>query len=183
MKRTLPAILLICLIVGCGSNDERLAKMAQDHDTQQAAQNRTMAELQKSVADGTKRLVEAEAESREKFQAMQENLRADQATVGEQRDKLEGERREIAQQRIRDPIIAASIVQVGLWLACLLPLVLAGYLVWAMRHTPSQDDAIVVEFLVTDMAAEHPLLLGPPTSPEPLQLPKPETAEPEPAAT
>jgi hypothetical protein len=64
---------------------------------------------------------------------------------------------------------------VGLYIACLLPLVLAGYLVYAMRHTASQDDAIVAEFLVTDIAAEHPLLLEPPTL-EPLQLPKAEVA-------
>lgn len=59
---------------------------------------------------------------------------------------------------------------------------MAGYLVYAMRHSPSQDDAIVAEFLVTDVAAKHPSLLGPlPT--EPLQLPEPENAEVETAAT
>ena len=109
MKRILPAILLICLIAGCGG-DERLVQMAKEHEARQAEQNLKMAELQKSVAEGSKRLVEAEAESRDKFLAMQDNLRADQATVGQQRDKLEAERREIAQQRIRDPIIAAAIV-------------------------------------------------------------------------
>jgi hypothetical protein len=184
MPRNLILILLALLLTaGCGSNDDRLVNMAQDHEKRQAEQNQRMAELQNQVAEGSKRLVEADAESREKFLAIQDNLRADQAAVGQQRDKLEVERREIAAQRIRDPIIAASIVQIGLWLACLLPLILAGYLVYAMRETTNQDDAIVAEFLVTDIAAEHPLLLGPPTSPEPLQLPKPETTEPEPAAT
>jgi hypothetical protein len=178
MKRILLAILLICLTTGCGSDDERLLKMAQDHEAQQAAQNQRMADLQKSIAEGSKRLVETEAESRDKLFTMQDNLRADQATVGEQRDKLEGERREIAQQRIRDPIIAAAIIQVGLCVACLLPLVLAGYLVHSMKHTASQDDAVVTELLVAELVSEHPLLLGPPKSPEPLQLPKPETAEP-----
>jgi small-conductance mechanosensitive channel len=173
--------LLICLIAGCGSDDAQLVQMAREHAAQQAAQNEKMAELQKSVADGSKRLVEAEAESRDKLLAMQDNLRADQATVGEQRDKLEGERREIAQQRIRDPIIAEAIVQVGLYLACLLPLVLAGYLVYSMRHTASQDDAAVTEFLVTDIVAEHPLLLGPPT--QKALLPKAEQVEAESAAT
>ena len=95
MKRILPASLLMCLIVGCGS-DDRLTQMAKEHEARQAEQNLKMAELQKSVADGSKRLVEAEAESRNKLLAMQDKLRADQATVGEQRDKLEGERREIA---------------------------------------------------------------------------------------
>ena len=180
MQRILPASLLICLIAGC-DDDARLVRMAKEHEARQAEQNLKMAELQKSVAEGSKRLVEADAESRDKLLAMQDNLRADQAAVGQQRDTLEGERREIAQQRNRDPIIAAAIVQFGLFLACLLPLVLAGYLVYAMRHTASQDDAIVTEFLVTDIAAEHPMLLGPP--PEPLQLPKPEDAELETVAT
>ena len=111
---------------------------------------------------------------------MQDNLRSDQATVGEQRDRLEGERREIAQQRVRDPIVAASIMQVGLVVACLLPLMLAGYLVYAMKNTTSQDDAAVTEFLVTELAAEQPLLLGPPGQ---ALLPKTEKAEAETAAT
>ncbi len=174
MKRILPASLLMCLIVGCGS-DDRLTQMAKEHEARQAEQNLQMAELQKSVADGSKRLVEAEAESRNKLLAMQDKLRADQATVGEQRDKLEGERREIAEQRLRDPIIAEAIVQVGLVLACLLPLVLAGYLVYAMKHTVSHDDAIVTEFLVADLVSEHPLLLGPPTQPR--LLPQTEDSE------
>ncbi len=105
--------------------------------------------------------------------------RADQAAVGQQRDKLEGERREIAQERIRDPIIAEAIVQFGLLLACLLPLVLAGYMVYTLRHTASQDDAVVAEFLVADLVAEHPLLLGPPT--QPALLPNAENSEVGPA--
>jgi hypothetical protein len=182
MKRILPA-LLISLIVGCGSNDEQLVKMANDHEGRQAEQNVRMADLQKQVAEGSKRLIEADAESRAKFLALEDNLRGDRAAIGQQRDALEADRREIAAQRNRDPIVAAAIIQVGLYIACLLPLVLAGYLVYAMRHTASQDDAIVAEFLVTDIAAEHPLLLGPPTSPEPLQLPEPEDAKLETAAT
>ena len=174
MKRILPVSLLICLIAGCG-DDERLVRMAKEHEARQAEQNLKMAELQKSVADGSKRLIEVEAESRDKLLAMQDNLRADQAAVGQQRDKLEGERREIAQQRLRDPIIAEAIMQVGLCLACLLPLVLAGYLIYALRHTASQDDAIVTEFLVADLVSEHPLLLGPPTQPR--LLPQAEDSE------
>jgi hypothetical protein len=180
MKQTLPAILLISLI-GCGSNDERLVKMANDHETRQAEQNQHMADLQKSVAEGSKRLIEADAVSREKFLAMQDNLRSDQAAIGQQRDALEADRREIAVQRNRDPIIAATIMEVGQYLACLLPLIFAGYLVYAMRHTASQDDALVAEFLVTDAVAEHPLLLGPPP-PMPL-LSAPDKVEAEPAAT
>ncbi len=179
MKRRLPASLLICLIAGCGSDDTRLVQLSKEHEARQAEQNLKMAELQKSVADGSKRLVEAEAESREKLLAMQDNLRADQAHVGQQRDTLEGERREIAAQRNRDPIVAAAIVQAGLFLACLLPLVLAGYLVYAMRHTASQDDAVVAELLVSELVSERPMLLGRPT--KPALLPKAESSEAKPS--
>jgi len=152
--------------------------MAKNTKPNKPPKNQRMAELQKSVAEGSKRLIETEAESRDKLLAMpRPTWRADQATVGEQRDKLEGERREIAQQRIRDPIIAEAIMQVGpLAWPCLLPLVLAGYLIYAMKHTASQDDAVVAELLVTELVSEHPLLLGPPPTQQAL-LPKAE-AEP-----
>ena len=189
MKRILPAILLIFLIAGCESDDRlmrmanehqgRLAQLSKEHEARQAEQNLKMAELQKSVADSSKRLVEADAESREKFLAMQDNLRADQATIGQQRDKLEGERREIAAQRVRDPIVAEAIMQVGLVLACLLPLVLAGYLVYTMKHTASQDDAVVAELLIGELVSEHPMLLGPP--PQPTLMLKPDDCEAEPS--
>jgi len=50
-------------------------------------------------------------------------------------------------------------------LACLLPLVIAGYLVWTTRHTADQDDAIVAELLVTELVSEHPMRLGPTQAP------------------
>ena len=74
MKRIVPASLLICLVAGCGGDDERLLRMAKEHEARQAEQNLKMAKLQKSVADGSKRLVEADAESRDKLLAMQDNL-------------------------------------------------------------------------------------------------------------
>lgn len=174
MKPIAIPILLTLLLAGCGSNDDRLVNMAQEHEKRQAEQSQQMARMQHEVAEGARKLVEEDAKAREALTTMQDKLRSDAAVIGQQRDALEADRREIAAQRNRDPVIAATIMQVGLYVACLLPLVLAGYLVYAMRYTASQDDAIVAEFLVTDIVAEHPLLLGP--RPEPLQLPKAEIA-------
>lgn len=168
MKHILPALLLIALTVGCGN--DRPVKMPNEPNAHQAEHNQRDAELQKQLAEGSKRLVEADAQSRDKFLAMQDHLRADQAA-------LEADRREIAAQRNRDPIVAAAIIQVGLWLACLMPLVLAGYLVWATKNTTDQDDAIVAEFLMADAVAEHPLL-GPPPKPGLLQLSQTANTEP-----
>jgi hypothetical protein len=178
MKRLL-TISLLLLIAGC-SNDDRLAQMAKDHESRQAEQNQHMADLQKQVAEGSKRLIEAEGESCNKLLAMQDNLRADQAAIGKQRDRLEDDRREIAAQRNRDPIVAAAIEQIGICIACLLPLVLAGYPIYATKHAASEDDAIVAEFLVTDLTGSKSLLLPPPEKP---LLPHLDQAETEPTET
>ena len=78
MKPLLPAILLIGLIVGCG--DDHPVKMPNVPNPHQAEQNQRDAELQKQLVEGSKRLVEADAQSRDKFLAMQDHLRADQAS-------------------------------------------------------------------------------------------------------
>jgi hypothetical protein len=127
MKPIVIPILLALLLEGCGSNDERLVNMAQDHEKRQAEQSQQMARLQHEVAEGARKLVEEDAKAREALTNMQDNLRGDQAKIGQQRDALEADRREVAAQRNRDPIIAATLMQVGLYIACLLPLILAGY--------------------------------------------------------
>ena len=161
MKPTVPAIpiILVLLMTGCQSKDERLVKMAEEHEKRQAEQNRQMAQLQQEVAAGSRRLVEADAEAREKLMALQEGLRMDQADVGRQRDQLEAERRDIAAQRNRDPIIASTLMQIGLILACLVPLVLCGYLIHSLRSA-GDSDATVVELLVEELVSERPKLLS-----------------------
>jgi hypothetical protein len=51
---------------------------------------------------------------------LQKELRADAAEVGKQRDTLEAERQQIAEQRQRDPLVAAAIMDTGLVLVCCL---------------------------------------------------------------
>ena len=56
-------------------------------------------------------------------------LHSERAGIGCQREEMEQERRNIAAQRHRDPVIARAIGAVGLTLACLLPLLLAAYVI------------------------------------------------------
>ena len=78
MKRIVPLIpILLTLMSGCESDDQRLVQMSREHEARQAEQNQHMAELHKQVAEGSKRLVEADAEARQKLAAMQDGLRAD----------------------------------------------------------------------------------------------------------
>lgn len=149
-------VTLMLTMAGC-DEDTQLAEMAERHLERQAEQNRQMADLQQEVAEGTRQLVEADARSREEMVALQRDLQADQAAVGQQRDQLEGERKELAAKRRLDPIVAAAITNVGLLAVCALPLVLCWYLLH-LRVEPA-DDQVVAEVLLRDLVSDRPLLL------------------------
>lgn len=138
------------------------------------------AQARQDVIELQRELVESEATAREKLleiqhdvaerdsagrQELNELQRQTQATAAaerqqldRQREGLESERRQIAQQRQRAPVIAAAITQLGLILACLAPLALAAYLLWVLRHG-SDDDAAVTELLVGEIVSDRPKFL------------------------
>ena len=90
-----------------------------DEDEQEKA-NRSQAQ----VAEASRELVQADAKARGEIVALQRDMQQGQADLGRQRDQLEKDRRQYADQRNRDPILANTILDVGTILACLLPLVL-----------------------------------------------------------
>jgi len=100
------------------------------------------------VAEASRQLVEADAKSRTEIVALQRDLQQGQTELGRQRDQLEDDRREFADQRNRDPIIANTLTTVGTTIACLLPLVLGT----------------LAEILVEEIATDKPVLLPPPSS-------------------
>jgi K+-sensing histidine kinase KdpD len=157
MKPVMLVVLLMLMIVGCTNSDERLVEMAREHAARQAESQRQMADLQKQVAQGSRELVENDAKAREHLTSLQHDLRTDQAEIGHQRDQLENDRREIAAQRHRDPIVAAIIMDVGIVLACLLPLALGIYVLRAACRAGESDGA-VVELLVQELVASEPRL-------------------------
>jgi hypothetical protein len=151
------AMTAIMTMSGCENENERLVEMAERHLEREAEQNRQMTELQADVAEGTRQLVEADAKAREELVVLQREVQSQRAEVDQQRDQLEAERRELAASRRLDPLIAAAITNVGLLLACLLPLVLCWYLLHR-RIEPANDD-VVAEVLLQDLVADRPLLL------------------------
>jgi hypothetical protein len=162
MKRvsvTLMATALIAVVIGC-DEDKRLVNALQDAADRQAEQNREIAYQSHQVAEATKAIVEADAQARKELAALQRDLQAEQAQINQQRDELESERREIAKQRQRDPIIAAAINNVGLILACLISLAVAGYLLYCLRDR--SDDQVVGEILIEELLSDDPVLLPPP---------------------
>jgi hypothetical protein len=153
-------------LVGCAGEGERVAQVAREAAQRQAEQNRQMALLQNQVAEGSRRLVEAEANARAEITAMQRDLQQSQAEVGRQRDLLEAERRQIAAERYWDGIVGNSIMAGAMLLACVLPLLLC----WALLRSSSHDgetDAALAEFLAQELVSAHPMLL-PGSTPPPL---------------
>jgi hypothetical protein len=160
MSKTRRAILAIAgLLSVLGCSDERLARMAQETTQRQAEQNEAMAEVSRESVQASGRLVETEGQARQELLAMQHDLQEQQAQIGQERDKLEAERRGLAGQRLWDSALAAAITDAVLVLACLAPLVLCWYVLRAVRG--ESNDAIVAEVLVEELASEKPRLLSP----------------------
>ena len=159
MNRPVPLILAAALLCAlCGCEEDELTKAAREAAKQSAEQQRQLAQMQAEVARGASQLVESDAKARAELAALQRDLQQDQTALGRQRDQLETDRREIAEQRHRDPLIAAAITSIGLILACLLPLLLC----WALLRRPPLDgeaEAALAEFLVQDLISDHPVLL------------------------
>ena len=128
-------------ITGCRTGkDDRLVEMAERHELRQAAQTQQANQLHREVT------------------AMQREVQSERSVIGQQRDQLEAERRSIATERRYDSLTAAAIVNIGLWLACLLPLVIA----WFVLRQPQSDadDQAIVELMLEDLVSDKPRLLS-----------------------
>lgn len=146
-KLFVPGLLILGLLLaaakGCESDDARVATLSQEAAVRQADQNREMA-----------RLVESQ-------QSLQKGLDDQRGHLDRQRTELEDERRAFAAQRVRDPILANALVGAVILAACILPLVLALY-VLRSAHRSESDDVALGELLVHELVAEDSLLLPPP---------------------
>ena len=135
--RRIPALLLVLTLVipicGCGSEPD----------------------------DRYEQLVEGDAKARREMAAMhrdlQTGLQSERKNIDRQHDELEKERRQIAAQRHRDPIFAQAIIQVGGYLAAVVPLALAFVLLRSLQH--EDPDAVVGELLLQEFTSERPLLI------------------------
>lgn len=116
------------------------------------------------LATVQKELIERDAQGREQLNALQQDVQAaardERQAIGRQRDGLEAERQKLAEERKTAPVVAAAVTQLGLIFACLLPLLLCGYLIYVSRQ-PDDADAAVAELLVGDLIDRQSSLLLP----------------------
>ena len=142
---------VLAVLPGCNKPDGRVADMAQQVTHEQAEQNQRVAEGSKAVAEGSKQLVEHDAKARREIVQLQQDLRQDQTEVGNQRDKLEDERKLIAGQRVQESRAGALCVGFAIILVCLAPLVLAGMSLiglWKSSTREEEREVLVEELTV-----------------------------------
>ena len=164
-KRTLRITLTLILLtsIGCNSNENsRVAELATQQLKRQADQNRRMSELQQEVASGSRELVEADANARQEMVTLQREMQTERNEIGHQRDQLEAERREIADRRNRDPIIAAAITRVAFVVVSLLPLLICWLLL--QQKVEPADKYEITELLLEDLDSAEPRLMPSATS-------------------
>ena len=133
--------LLALVGVGCSSGDERLVELSRESTERQAEQNRLVEANNRQVLEATNRLVEADAKSRTENIDLHRQIETERSGVHQQRDALEQERRQIAGERIRDPIIAESIRAVAGLIAAILPLLVCLFLLRGLFHKSDQEAA------------------------------------------
>jgi hypothetical protein len=163
MKKTPIVILPLLALVAAGcSPDERLAEFAQEATSQQARQNQAVTELNREASESHRRVVEAAERSRQDIAQLDRDLQ-------QQRDKIDGERKALADERHRESLLAPVLNTLSLMLVAALPLVLAAYLLHGLK---SQDEE-VSEALLQNLGSDAQLLLPQRETPA---LPHEETA-------
>lgn len=145
--------LVLAGLGGCSDPDIRLGELASQVTHEQAEQNQRIAEGSQAIAQGSQHLVEADAQARRELIDLQHSLRQDQVDIGQHRDALEAERKAIAGQRRTESAVASGMVIIGVFLACLSPLILAGIsLLGLWRETTREEEGeVLVEELVQSL--------------------------------
>ncbi len=164
MKHILQSLVpLILLLAGCG--DERVVKVAREADERQAKQNEQIA-----------RVVNEETAFRQQAAKLQNDLRADQAVIAQQRDALEIERKQLASQREWAAFYTPLLETGGVVAVVVAGLVYCSFVVvYGLRRGGDHE---IGELLLEDFVSHRPVLLPRlPASPVKLGLPSPERVE------
>jgi hypothetical protein len=159
--------LLLLGLVFSGCEDDQSQRDARLHAANQAAleaqrqQNQLVAAQSQALAENSREITAAAGAVLAREHEIRSQLDQQQQRIDAGRTDLENQRQLLAQQRQRDPVIAAAIQSVGLWLACTTPLLFGLYALRLMFRDDPQH-AAVAELLVTELVSDSPRLLTAP---------------------
>ena len=161
---------------------EKTAELSQGFIDAETKARKELLALQQQIVDADaqsradlqsihEQIVERDAEDRRELDELHPQAHASIAArtqvIDRERDLMEEERRQIAAERARAPVVAEAVKFVGGLIVCLVPLVVVIYLLRCLRSSGEADSA-VIEVLVEELVAERPRLLAGPTGPQAL---------------
>ncbi|MCA9125156.1 MAG: hypothetical protein KDB11_33505 [Planctomycetales bacterium] len=148
-SHTLGLMITLGTLSGCDTPDERLVRDLAETSREVVQQQQEIAKSHSELAEGSKRLVNAVADSRHEHQELQQTLQ-------QQSDKLDAERRAIASSRQRESLLVPVLETMGVLLVASLPLILCWYLLHSLRD--QADD--ISERLVSELVNQMPKLVA-----------------------
>jgi hypothetical protein len=146
---------LLATIIGCESQDARLASLAEQATYELAAQNKAVVHLTEQVASDHRRVVEATEQSRQELLALDQEVRRE-------RTALDLERQAIARTRMYESRLSPAIRSLGLLIVAALPLIVCVHL---LRGVSGSADDAAAEMFLRELTRSDSLL----------RLPAPET--------
>ena len=161
---TCNVLLALCgltLLVGCDEEDrhKQVAEVATQAAERQAQQNTEMARLNREVAEGTRRMVEADAEARKEIIVVHQEIQSERASLNDGFEALEAERKQIAQERRTESVLVPAAKATGVALVAVVVVGFCLLLLFGLRRTDASD-AELNELLIHDLVSEHPRLLS-----------------------
>lgn len=129
----------------------------------QAELNRSILQQNREIAEAAHKLVEADARSRQDFVGLQQQVQAERQALIRQQELIDGERRQLAEERHREPILANALVHAAYLLAIAMCLAFCWYL--ARRLTADSDEAGLRDVLLAEIVSNRPILLPAPAVP------------------
>jgi hypothetical protein len=135
---------------GC---DDKATQIAREAADRQAQQNTAMAELNKEVASGSHKLVEADAEARKEIVGVHRDLQAERSRLDTGWSELEGERRQIAGQRRTESMLVPMVSLLG---SILLVSMLLRFCWHTLVAARTSGEAELNELLIQEVLVQDP---------------------------
>ena len=143
-------ILIATLTLGCGSESERMANMAERMVRSQNEVNSTVVTTNEKFVDLNKEL-----------QKERTGLQSERLTLNVQFDKLEQDRRDLHSQRRSEVAWSESFQFLTIVIAAIMPLFLCAYLIWVATQSSVQQEE-VNSILIRELVSAEPRLIAAP---------------------
>ncbi len=143
-------ILIAMLTIGCGSESDRMANMA---DQMVRSQN----EVNSNVTRTNEKFVELNKE----LQKERTGLQNERLTLNNQFERLEQDRRDLHSQRRSEAAWSESFQFLAIVIAAIMPLFLCAYLIWMATQSSVQQEEVNA-ILLSELVSAEPRLIAAP---------------------